>query len=979
LGGTIEPFTHRSVGVVLSTQDGGKNWQNMPCELPRITGTQLIGPNHLLAWGDWSNLFQSALFESTDGGQNWLSRPTPVSHIQCAASSANGTLVLVDRAGNVHRTTDGLDYQPVNLPRAPFDPIRFCKCTNGIWWLGGDTGQLYRSADAIQWERLYLPGNASDHALFSLNDLASFENKVWIVGQPGNVAWTSEDYGNTWSVRELPNQSLNHSISALNADVLLTCGPQASIRASRNGGKAWWTQHQSGGRNAVLEIAATSSEIGWDLLAHVTQESKRNAALLVVHDQDFEGKTSHLPELASRIEIAGKSIGLTQSRLLPNLPVGRLVSGERVTDLGYYQSSMGVDVASDSVALLRRLVLEIRTSRPDVVVSPCPVTCSNLESKTAQAIEQAMRSAGQRDFRVFSSGAGIPEDVWQTQRIILRGMKPGLQFSPAMILKSSSLVLGNVLAPIRPLIDQNVTTWIEPEKRYSYSILGAKSGTLREPLEGVLLDPSTQSIDRNKSKARLDSLMATSQWLDWRQSLISDIGNPLTPDRVWESKLRALAKSASPESVPPILLEIAIHCRQNGEWNRWNAAIEYLLEVDSQSSVAEAAFWEAMRHTGSPETQQVIAQQLNLVELRINSANPSAASSIQQTSPFAKNPNDKSPVQRVAFTNSVRRIPIATNRDLEEFARFLSKWPESFQSRRTEQSWGWLIAARYRSMQSRAEPGSTINLSRDPSVFWPPQTQYLTSWRHVGAAERSIPGRTGSTSESSASPNIASCPTIQQRPYLDGKGDEPFWNEAAQLELRDPWADDPTMRTTIRLARDAEFLYVLSRSVNPTETSTVPISTKPPMFSPKQDTPLSLSNRGKANASIKDSRRDSLSHSNDHIKMRIDIDRDYASWFEFGWSASGEISDACNDMAYWNPTWHIATLKESSGWSAEIAIPLVELIGSEPSGAQWLDKVWAFNATRHNPSFCTESLAPSLSDRMTPDSWLLIDLSNNSR
>ena len=163
-------------------------------------------------------------------------------------------------------------------------------------------------------------------------------------------------------------------------------------------------------------------------------------------------------------------------------------------------------------------------------------------------------------------------------------------------------------------------------------------------------------------------------------------------------------------------------------------------------------------------------------------------------------------------------------------------------------------------------------------------------------------------------------------------------------------------------------------------TATVPVSTKSPIFNPNQDAPPLLSNRGKSNASaMKESRRDSLSQSSDHIKMRIDIDRDYASWFEFGWSASGEISDACNDMAFWNPTWHIATLKDSSGWSAEIAIPLVELIGAEPSNAHWLDKTWAINATRHVPSSCTESIAPSLSDRMTQDAWILIDLKTSNR
>ena len=52
VGGTIEPYSHRSDGVVLTTHDGGKSWQPIDNELPRLTGAQLVGAGHILAWGD---------------------------------------------------------------------------------------------------------------------------------------------------------------------------------------------------------------------------------------------------------------------------------------------------------------------------------------------------------------------------------------------------------------------------------------------------------------------------------------------------------------------------------------------------------------------------------------------------------------------------------------------------------------------------------------------------------------------------------------------------------------------------------------------------------------------------------------------------------------------------------------------------------------------------------------------------------------
>ncbi len=71
----------------------------------------------------------------------------------------------------------------------------------------------------------------------------------------------------------------------------------------------------------------------------------------------------------------------------------------------------------------------------------------------------------------------------------------------------------------------------------------------------------------------------------------------------------------------------------------------------------------------------------------------------------------------------------------------------------------------------------------------------------------------------------------------------------------------------------------------------------------------------------------------DHIKIRFDLDRDYASWFELGWSTGGQTWDACNDMSFWNPTWYRESTENEGVWCSEIAIPLNELVreNAQPS------------------------------------------------
>ncbi len=963
VGGTIDPYSHRSSGVVLTTIDGGKTWEHVPNELPRLTGVQLIEPGHLLAWGDWSDYYQSALFESMDGGQTFSGRPIPCGHIQGAAIGLDGVLVLVDRAGKIHRSENGLEFDTVNLPTTPFEPIRFCKVVDGVWWLGGEAGKLFRSQNSRVWEQLELPGTAEDRSLYSLADITGAGKRIWVVGQPGNVIWSSTDLGNTWEVLATANRTAIHSVSVLNGDLLLTCGTMANLFASRNGGKAWWSQHQSGTRNAVLNISSTHSGVAWDFMAHVIHDAKRHASAIVLHDQHFDERTGQLPELAARFEIAGKTVGLAQARVMASMPVSNLYAGIRQNDLGYYPSQTNPN-KSDSIALvettplIKRIVFEIRNARPDVVVTNCNVTGTALEMRTALAVDKAVSLAGRRDFKVFSSSSRIPEEAWEPQRTVIRGANAGVQYAPSVMLDSNE-VLGSVINRIKPLMETRGTVSL-PDKRYNYRNLGAKNGpTWTKPLEGLILDQATQLSERQKTSQRLPMVTATSLWFGWKQFVELDSGNPLTPDRVWDSKIKAAAKEVDPASISPVLLDMAISCRRSGDWNRWQAALEFLLERDSESPAAESAFWELMVHTGSIEVKRMIASQRQAIEQRNHDGLNSTAANLQQASPFAKAPSESNAVQPAAFSNSVRLLPIATDRDLSEFTRVLSKWPDAFANRRSDPRWGWLIASRYREMQQRKESANvSVNLGRSYADFWPTLSPYVLGWNPISKIEREMLNASTappqmvskqSTSPSSKSArSVASLPWTSERPYLDGKADEAFWETAARVEIRDPWASPNARPTTIRFSRDDKFLYLFSEA------------------------PVSSTQRSK-----KEQKRDSIKADEDQIRLRIDLDRDYASWFELSWSASGNSSDALNDMPRWNPAnWYLATRDEGNTWCTEIAVELEQLIaGGDTAVQNWANRAWAFNVIRVVPGTATLSQAPSISDRVSVDDWFLLDLS----
>lgn len=950
LGGTIDPVSHRSVGVVLHTVNGGQTWQSLACRLPRILGAQWIGRDHILAWGDWSNVYQSSLFESMDGGVTWSARPVPSGHLQSAWFGADKSVVLVDRMGKAFRSIDGTTYEPIDIATSPFEPLRFCKYVADHWWLGGDAGQLYRSMDGVRWERLRVPGSAQDHALISFREISGTSHRIGIVSVPGNVVWTSDNSGQTWNVGTQAGSTVTHGISFFNPDVMMTCGPLASIQLSRNGGKAWWTQHQSGSRYAILNIASNSGAIAWDLLTHASLEARRHVAVQVVHEKEFQDRTSYQPELAARVELAAKSVHISECSTLSSFPISNLPVGVRAPDLIHYHPK-GLKDPDPESSMVRKLVWGIRAYRPDVLVFQSEDLGNSADRELADTLEFVLSLASQKEFALFSQASGIPNHTWKTKRTMVRTAMPGLSYAPTMLLKSTNQFLAIAMCKILPLASNAPATGVN---KASYRVLNHRNPVVKDPLEGIAQDDSTLMYDRPYSTGRLSTTLSVSQLLDWRSNLRNERLNPLVPDRNWESKLKSLVKDLPAATIAPILFQMAIENRRMGEWSRWQTCLDLMLELDPESSWAESAYWELMAYTGSEEVRRILSAQLRQMGDRVDPEQTAATDTLQQSSPFATG-RDTSAVQQVAYSTPIRRVRVATKRDLVEFTRLLSRWPNVMYSRRSEPEWAWLIAARYRSLQQHPEMAEGIDISRNVSLFWPSIPEHVAGWQNVASAERELnkldPRRNDSNKGSITDvTSIRKVGRTPERPYLDGFADEPFWANSYVVSLRDPWSKN-SAQTTIRIARDEQFLYLHSLA---------------PRFI-KSDS-IRSSIRG-------ENRRDSLQVSNDHIKIRIDIDRDYATWFELGWSFADEKLDQCNDMLYWNPDWYAKTTVSDSHWQTEIAIPIEALAGScALSSTDCSNGVWAINAIRSVPSVGSFSAAPYISDQLRSDEWLHIDM-----
>lgn len=955
VGGRIEPLTMRSRGTVLLTNDGGYSWRSVPSALPRLAGIKAFSPKHWIAWGDWSVSLQTSLFETVDGGNQWLPVPIPCGHLmsvgilpRVSGPAKEIQLILVDRLGRCFSTSDRVHYQPIQLPESlvsPSKPLVFCDYQSDHWWLGGEGGILYRSVDGVAWERLYLPGNPRDHELFRLQSLAAIGNQVWIAGTPGNVLWSSSDRGRTWETRNIPSKSPIRSIHAFHEQLLIACGGSGTLLGTRNAGIAWSVHHRAAERLAALNIASISEMIGWDILAHIHHEARRTSGILVLHDQSIEQRSSYRPEQSQKDRYAAQNLGVAEFQTCDGFPVSANYGFPRSSDLNSYRAVGSIHTAPESV-LLRRLILEIRMQRPDLVITDCPTSSGELGTKLSEAVQLAITWGARKDFRLFSIESGVGDEAWSVQRTLFRGTKSGgLQFHRSMLLKNTGTILGDVMASLESIVQQENKGGYDRASKVSYRTLGTKHSTLREPFESIPNHSQTRLVERSNSALRIPNILAASQWYSSDEFVPQTNPNPFVRDRSWEDRLLQAIRKIETSQRAAILFDMARKNRSQGNWNYWSSCLELILMDSTSSPYAEMAFRELMTYIASPEVNRMILSSLEQFDKRSVEETAVSTSVVPASSPFVK-PNEIV-VQHASFANTPRLLPVANpSEGFAEFRRLLGKFSEVSNDKRNDPEWGWLISARYRAYES------TRSKEREPvdyRLLWPTLSNNLLAWQAVWKAEQQWYVRWLSEEKDNQNrfhPNrvrIAS-----QRPHLDGIRNESTWDRATELVLRDPWGDDALL-TKIKFAHDGEFLFLFAEcKSNPSRSSR-----------------------------LEKRQRDSVRADQEQIRLRIDLDRDYCTWFELAWNRQGDASDQCNEMLGWNPDWFIAVAEVEDGWQTEIAIPFSELLPLGDSVPKHLTD-WAVNVVHIRPGIATRSIAPAVSDRLQSDQWTLVHLDFDS-
>ncbi len=185
VGGTIQPYSQRSQGIVLTTEDGGKTWKRSDQqELPRLIGMQEVEAGHWIAWGDYSSIYGTSIFETIDHGRRWSPVDSNFGHIQSAAWRDRSQGFVIDRLSRVYRVDAMMNMELLPLGGDIHRPFRCIRYAESGWWIVGAAGQVIHSQDGVRWRSVdfardgWRPRTARSHGdlLFRTQRLVGWES-----------------------------------------------------------------------------------------------------------------------------------------------------------------------------------------------------------------------------------------------------------------------------------------------------------------------------------------------------------------------------------------------------------------------------------------------------------------------------------------------------------------------------------------------------------------------------------------------------------------------------------------------------------------------------------------------------------------------------------------------------------------------------------------------------------------------------------
>lgn len=947
--GRVEMAEGKSVGVILFTSDGGLKWNSLASNtLPGLNYVKFFTEREGVAVGDGSDASPSGVFRTEDGGRTWKALPGARASSWLAADFIDsrtgslaghwGTLAVVNDSNFVKAQVDSLGGRAV----------RSVKTQAGTSFAVGQGGLVLKSSNSsgIRWGFVDLKLPDSLLASIDFHAVALKGKHVWIVGRPGSLVFHSSDGGATWEQQSTGQSIPLHSIHFDDENQGWAVGEMGTVVTTQDGGKKWKVVRQEGQRAAALLVQTTRDGTQLDLAAKLgLGEGYRLVGCRVTS----EDSASTAPKDAldpERLAYAFRNAGGTTTDSLWQFPLAKVSSG-----IGTEQLLRGWDALhgeqQSAQAILRQLVLAIRVWRPEVIVA---------ENRGDSPVGQLILESWVEAFKRAADPNAYPEQL-STLKLETWSAKKLYVMQPRLDPTAVKFDAGEVLPPLenspREFVfeaERILDPKAEPSAERSYRLLGSRlSGatTHANLFDGIELVPGATARRRLPPESEEDQARAKELAKHANAQMVllklgkpesSDLANPAQTMSLIDKQLKELPMQMAASAAYKLGTSYAAA-------GRWFLARETFIRLidryPGHPLSLEAARWLIRFHTSSETRRreelgnfvvsgqtsfQGIASQEEAGNTKINGS--TAVKSEQKfheidRSKALKGWLDESlKLERQLFAHGplMGRDP-AIQLCLQSAKRQLGKLDDVKK---------WSVA--YLAESSALISENALPLGADP-------------WRDCVLTESWLLNR---TSALNAPKPLGMCRTTRERPHLDGKLNDSCWLEAKALPMKNATGPFGPDYATLSSPSDA-FLSFKRRDINTVEAPTQAVFSHDAeylyigvqCFHPE----------GKQVPAVEKRTRDMQLDDFDRVSIMIDLDRDYQTYFQLNVDQRGAVAEDCWGDRTWNPKWFVAVHREERGWSAEIAIPLVELSSDTPTQG----RVWACNVTRTIPGQGTQS------------------------
>ncbi len=909
-----------SAGVLLCTQDGGVSWKRVLANtLPGLNAVRFADEKTGYLLGDGSDQYPSGLFTTSDGGRSWQPVPGPRVPSWLAGDFSDGQGGALagawNRLGTV-RNGKAFTVDMDSLGGRNLCGIRLHGKSGVAVGQGGLVLTTEAGGSSWNYAELGLPKDVAYN--WDFRGVHGAGKQYWVVGRPGSVVLHSGDAGAHWEIQRTHQPLPLDAVYFADDQNGWAVGELGSVLATTDGGKSWKVQRRGGQRSAALFVHARAAGTPLDTIAVVGGQDGYLTTSLRVTGADPAGAAPGRSADAMRYSTAVRQAGGAAAEMLWQFPVASHLAHAGRDDL--LQTWDGLHAGRAAEQMLRQMVLALRVWRPDVIVTD-DLAAGATDGIVMEALREALPAAA--DPKMFPeqiSAMGL--ESWKGSKLYGRcdGRTEGpvsldltivsgaLEATPRECATAAAAYLGDEAAAV-------------PARR-SYRLLAANIPGAQDHhdlMQGVELAPG--GLARRPFVATEASpavVKAVHQQATLRTLSEAPINGLTDPEKLL-SRIGPMLDAMPDEMAGRAAFAVGSQYAREGQWNL--ARETFLMMVDrypAHPRTADAFRW-LIRHNCSSEARrrQELGQFVMVGQLEFGQPAPEAA-------PVAPMPpaEDKEEGDKGKKTTKRPKMPDfethATGRRLEVASK--------------EDTRKWYQGAL--EMEARLAAFGPV-FADDPAVQFPLQAARRTlgefeaptkwyadfvarqpegPWRDAAAAELWLSNRVGAPPKPAAY-----CRFTDERPFLDGKLDDPCWHGAPVLTLRDPAGDAASeYKTEARMIYDHEFLYLAVRCVRP-------VGRREPPAKPRT--------------------HDADLRGHDRVSLLLDLDRDYATAFHFEVDERGCIADDCWGDKTWDPRWFVAVHSGETEWTAEAAIPLAALTGDGVTPG----RVWCCNVIRTAP------------------------------